>query len=126
MAKEEVNKYKLTLLKDLPDYDAGTVLLNITQEEMDGTKNYYGSKKSIFYLRDNPTWVKVEKDNRCDCLTQDAISICYSVIGYGRSLSSTLNFKHKRISVHYDYACDSGKSSVLSIKYCPLCGRELT
>ena len=125
-------KYKLTLLKDLPNRKAGTEVLNISQEEMDGTIDYkyryYVLEQNfsdIYDLRHNPEWVKVEIDNRCDCETMDYISIRYAVIGYGRSLSAKLDFKMKSITTWYDHAYDSGSSKNLDIQYCPLCGRKL-
>lgn len=125
-------KYKLTLLKDLPDRKAGTEVLNISQEEMDGTVPYkylyYVRERNfndIFSLRNDPEWVKVEEDDRCDCLTKDHITIRNEIIGYGRSLSVGLYFKKKEIGCWYDYVCDSGDYAKLPIKYCPLCGRKL-
>jgi len=125
-------KYKLTLLKDLPNREAGTEVLNISEEEMNGTIDYkyrhYVQKlnfSDIYDLRNNPEWVEVKIDSRCDCETMDNICVRSVVIGYGRSMNVNLNFKKKAITTWYDHACDSGSSKNLDIKYCPLCGRKL-
>jgi hypothetical protein len=125
-------KYKLILLKDLPNYKAGTTVLNISQEELDGTKDYkyrhYVPEMNfskIYDLRNNAEWVKIEEDDRCDCFTKDHISISDETIGYGRHLSVGLSFVNKEIYSYYDYACDSGTTKKLPIKFCPLCGRGL-
>lgn len=127
-----MKKYKLILLKDLPDVKAGTEVLNISEEELLGVVPYkyhrcFNEQNSndIFNLRDNPEWVKVEEDNRCDCLTRTNIQIRYVILGYGRSIKVSLNFKKKQIFTWYDHACDCGTSENLPIKFCPLCGREL-
>lgn len=127
-----MKKYKLILLKDLPDIKAGTEVINISEEELLGIVPYKyhrcaneKNSNAIFDLRDNPEWVKVEEDNRCDCLTRPKIKIRDAVIGYGRSLNVSLDFKNKQISTWYDHAYDSGTSKNLPIKFCPLCGREL-
>ena len=36
-------KYKIILLKDLPNLKAGTEVLNITQDELDGKESYHYS-----------------------------------------------------------------------------------
>lgn len=125
-------KYKLTLLKDLPNRKAGTEVLNISQEEMDGTVDYkyryYVPEQNfsdIYDLRNNPEWVKVEVDNRCDCKTMDYIEIRHVIIDYGRIMDVKLDFKKKAITTWYDSACDYGSSKNLDIQYCPLCGRKL-
>ena len=125
-------KYKLTLLKDLPNHNAGTVVLNISEEEMNGTRDYAYRRyvpeqnfSAIYDLRHDPKWVRVEIDERCDCETRDRIEIRYEVIGYGRTVSAYLNFKKQAITTWYSDACDSGTSENLSINYCPLCGRKL-
>jgi hypothetical protein len=125
-------KYRLILLKDLPNYKAGTVVLNISQEELDGTKDYefrlYVPElnfSEIYDLRNNSEWVKVEEDNRCDCLTKDYIEIRHEIIGYGRSLNIGLKIPEREIYTYYDYCCDSGNKVCMPIKYCPLCGRRL-
>ena len=125
-------KYKLILLKDLPNYKAGTTVLNISQEELDGTNDYKYrhyvpemNLSEIYDLRNNAEWVKIEEDDRCDCLTKDYISIRDQTIGYGRSLSARLSFVNKEFYVYYDHACDSGTTKKLPIKFCPLCGRRL-
>lgn len=125
-------KYKLILLKDLPQYKAGTTVLNISQEELDGTEDYkyryYVPEinfSEIYDLRNNAEFVKIEEDDRCDCLTKDHISIRNETIGYGRSLSVGLSFVTKEFYAYYDHACDRGTRKTLSIKFCPLCGRRL-
>ena len=125
-------KYKLILLKDLPNYKAGTTVLNISQEELDGTEDYkyryYVPEinfSEIYDLRNNAEWVKIEEDDRCDCLTKDFIRIRNETVGYGRSLSVGLSFVKKEFYAYYDHACDSGTTKKLSIKFCPLCGRRL-
>jgi len=125
-------KYKLKLLKDLPNRKAGTEVLNISEEEMNGTidykyRNYVPEQNfsDIFDLRNNPEWVKVEIDSRCDCETMDKILIRYEVIGYGRSLNVRLDFKSKAITTYYAHSCDNGTNKNLKIKYCPLCGKKL-
>lgn len=128
-----MKKYKLTLLKDLPDYKAGTEVLNISQEELDGTEDYeyrYWVKEKnfseIYDLRHNPDWVKIEEDPRCDCETKGRIEIRRNIIGYGRSLAVILDFNNTKIYTWYDRGCDTGSEVSLPIKYCPLCGRKLT
>lgn len=127
-----MKKYKLTLLKELPDRKVGTEVLNISEEELkDHTKykyiGYVASRNfiDILELADNPEWVKVEEDTRCDCETIDRIVIRNEVIGYGRSLCVSLDFKHKAIKTWYDHSCDSGTSEKLDIRFCPLCGKEI-
>lgn len=127
-----MKKYKLTLLKDLPNRKAGTEVLNISEEELKDHSKYkyirYVEEKNfidILELADNPEWVKTEEDTRCDCETKDGIIIRDAVIGYGRSLYVILNFKSKKITTWYDHAADEGTSENLDIKFCPLCGREL-
>lgn len=125
-------KYKLILLKDLPNYKAGTIVLNISQEELDGTKDYKYryyipemNLSEIYDLRNNAEWVRIEEDSRCDCLTKDDISICNETIGYGRGLLVGISFVDKEFYSQYDYACDTSTTKKLSIKFCPLCGRRL-
>lgn len=125
-------KYKLTLLKDLPDRKAGTEVLNISEDEMNGVIDYkyrhYAQKQNfsdIYDLRNNSEWVKVEIDDRCDCKTKDKICIRSIIIGYGRVINVTLDFKKKAITTWYDHSCDCGTSKSLDIKFCPLCGDEL-
>lgn len=76
-------------------------------------------------MRHDSDWVRIEEDLRCDCLTKEEILLIDSVIGYGRTLSTYVDFKNKRIITHYDSSCDNGKNYVLNIDYCPLCGRRL-
>lgn len=128
-----MKKYKLTLLKDLPRFKAGTEVLNISQEELDGTKDYKyrhrvideDNKYEIYDLRDNEEWVKVEEDTRCDCETESFIRIRYEEIR-GTCLNVTLEFDKKNIhtwcSPPYD---ETGKSVNLPIRFCPLCGKSL-
>ena len=116
-------KYKLTLLKDLPGHKAGTEIVNITGEELNN--NCAKSFSEIFELHNNPEWVLVEEDPRCDCLTKEQLTLKYVVVGYGRKLLALLSFKNKEISIHYDHACDNGTTTVLKIANCPLCGRKL-
>lgn len=124
-------KYKIILLKDLPDLKAGAEVLNITQDELDGKENYNLSDyyvrelHNIFNLRNNPEWTRVEEDNRCDCKTKDYINIRNEVIGYGKSLIIGLDFEDKEIYTWYDYACDRGTKRCFPIKFCPLCGERL-
>lgn len=127
-----MKKYKLILLKDLPDIKAGTEVINISEEELLGIVPYKyhrcvneQNSNDIFELRNNPEWVKIEEDTRCDCLTRKKIKIRDAVIGYGRRLNVSLDFKNKQISTWYDHACDSGTSKNLPIEFCPLCGRKL-
>lgn len=129
-----MKKYKLTLLKDLPDHKAGTVVLNISQEELEGKEDYkyryYVPEQNfseIYDLRNDAEWVKIEEDDRCDCLTKESIRIRDGVIGYGRTLKVILSFNNKEIYTRYDRYCDQGESASKSfpIKYCPLCGRKL-
>lgn len=127
-----MKKYKLILLKDLPDRKAGTEVLNISEEELSGIVPYEyrycvaeQNFSDIFDLRNNPEWVKIEEDNRCDCLTRKKIRIRDIIIGYGRSFSVSLDFKNKQIVTWYDHACDCGTSKNLPIEFCPLCGRKL-
>ena len=127
-----MSKYKLTLLKDLPDHKAGTEVLNISEKELKGTEDYkyrYWVKEmnfsDIYDLRNDPEWVKVEKDDRCDCLTMDKIEIRRVIMGYGRTVSVSLNFRRKKIVTWYDYKCDEGTEENLPISFCPLCGRNL-
>ena len=127
-----MSKYKLTLLKDLPNHKVGTVVLNISQEELDGAEDYkyryYIPEQNfsdIYDLRNNSEWVKVEEDDRCDCLTKNYLSIRHEMIGRGREFSVKLLFKEKEISVYYDHYCDQGTEVNIPIQYCPLCGRKL-
>lgn len=122
-------KYKLTLLKDLPNVCAGTELLNVTEEQLNGKEKFecYGNHHllDIFHARNNTDFVKIEEDTRCDCETKDFIGIRYAEVGYGRKVLVNLNFQKKKIYTWYDYACDSGTEKSLDIQYCPLCGRKL-
>lgn len=127
-----MKKYKLTLLKDLPNRKAGTEVLNISDEELNDHSKYkyihYVESQNfidILELSNNPEWVKVEEDSRCDCKTMDKITIRDATIGYGRSLAVVLNFDKKKITTWYDHRCDSGTTKNLDIRYCPLCGRKL-
>lgn len=127
-----MKKYKLTLLKDLPNRKAGTEVLNISEDELNDHSKYkyirYAEEMNfidILELANNPEWVKVEEDTRCYCETMNEITIRNDVIGYGRSLSVVLNFGLEKITTWYDRSCDSGTAKNLDIRYCPLCGRKL-
>lgn len=127
-----MKKYKLTLLKDLPDHKAGTEVLNITQEELDGIKDYefryYVAElnfSDIYDLRHNSDWVKVEEDTRCDCKTKQYLDIRREIVGYGRSLNVALSFEKRKIYTWYDRGCDTGSEISMNINFCPLCGKKL-
>lgn len=129
---EKKNKYKLTLLKDLPNFKAVTEVLNITEDEFTGKtdyeyRNYIDEMNfsQIYDLRNNPEWVKTEIDSRCDCFTKDKVIFFYRIISYGRTVLTTVDFKRKVISSWYDIQCDCGKEYKLPISFCPLCGRKL-
>ena len=123
-----IKKYKLVLLKDLPMHNAGTEVLNISQEDLDGVKCYtYLNciEPDIYSLRHNKEWVRVEEDPRCDCKTRETILLRREIIAYGRSTSSYISFKDKCIAFYYDKHCDQGELVKLPIEYCPLCGEKL-
>lgn len=120
-----MKKYKLTLLKDLPRFKAGTEVLNISQEQLDGTEDYRYSKYEIYDLRNNKEWVKVEEDTRCDCETKPFIPIRYDEVGLGTCFNVTLSFNNKNIHTWCNYIREAGDSVDLPIRYCPLCGRAL-
>lgn len=121
-------KYKVTLLKDLPDLKAGTELLNVTKAELDEQftrrEDAGGRAKLLKYL-DHPDWVRVEEDPRCDCLTKSQIVIRHESVGYGRSLYVSLEFESAEIYTSYARQCDKQEKIRLSITHCPLCGRKL-
>ena len=126
-----MKRYKLTLLKDLPDTKAGTSV-SVSKKEFEGVKSYDHKKHDesnfdwrIYQLRNDPEWVKVEADDRCLCQVEPYKRIQYRVIGYGRSFTVSLDFKKKKIYTWYDHACDQGTEKSLHIRYCPLCGRKL-
>ena len=66
-----------------------------------------------------------KRDVECPCMHDRYVSVMYKVIGYGRSLHAYIDFMDKSITVHYDYACDSGSDYSLPITFCPLCGKRL-
>lgn len=116
-------KYKLTLLKDLPNHEAGTEVLNITEDELLGKKDYYGSFFEIYDLRNDPKWVKIDEDTRCDCLTKPYIPIFCTENCKGKLRDIRLDFNKKEIRTINDdgYLVNSP----IKIKYCPFCGRLL-
>jgi hypothetical protein len=118
-------KFKLTLLKDLPEFPAGTEVLNVTEDMLSGKEQYRFRDVEIFALRDDPEWVRVEEDLRCDCETKEYLQFFSEEVGNDRSASSYIDFEEKIISTHYDYACDQGHDHKVQIKFCPFCGREL-
>lgn len=122
-----MSKYKLTLLKDLPDAKAGTEVLNISDEDLklEYCKGLNSTQQEIFQLKDNAEWVKIEEDSRCDCLTKHRVSLLNKVAGYGMTTSVYINFVEKAIHTHHDCKCDCGHDTNISIKFCPFCGREL-
>lgn len=121
-------KYKVTLLKDLPNLKAGTELLNVTKAELDDQFTRRGdageAAKLLKYL-DHPDWVCVEEDPRCDCLTKSQIVIRHESVGYGRSLYVSLDFKNAEIYTSYARQCDKQERISLPITHCPFCSRKL-
>lgn len=121
-------KYKVTLLKDLPDLKAGTELFNVTKAELDEQftrREDAGNAAKLLKYLDHPDWIRVEIDPRCDCLTKSQIVIRHESAGYGRSLFVSLDFKSAEIYTSYARQCDKQERISLPITHCPLCGRKL-
>lgn len=122
-------KYKLTLLKDLPDIPSGKEVLNVTQEELNDEIKFeinHGTKNSkIYELVNNADWVKVEEDNRCLCKTKSFLTFYYQYLGYGMCSIGRIDFNNKELHCSADWKCDTGTKGKIDIKYCPFCGEKL-
>ena len=114
------------MLKDLPKFPAGTEILNVTEDMLSGKEQYRFRDVEIFALRDDPEWVRVEEDLRCDCETKEYLQFFSKKKSeMTEALVAILTSRKKLFQHTMIMLVIKGMIHKVQIKFCPFCGREL-